>query len=163
ATLRLNLALFHYDYRDVQGYLRELNPVTGSSLERLANQGDARHEGAELQLTWQASERVGLNLELGYLDAAFVREGLLTRGVDRQALPIGGRRPYAPRWSVGSSLLLNGQLGAYPLRASLGYHYRSEFSGELARPSEQAIYQLPGYGLFDGRLSVLSQDERSTV
>src|SRR5690606_69494 len=25
ATLRLNLALFHYDYRDVQGYLRELN------------------------------------------------------------------------------------------------------------------------------------------
>src|SRR5690606_30741975 len=139
----------------------ELNPQTGTTLERLANQGDARHDGAEMQLTWQPHERFGLNLELGYLDAAFVDAGLLTRGVDRQPLPIGGRRPFAPRWSVGSSLFLAGRLGAWPLRASLGYRYRSEFSGALARPSERAVYHLPGYGLFDGRLSVMSADERA--
>jgi len=41
--LKVNLSAFNYDYRGVQGFVPILNPLTGTYIDHLVNQGDARH------------------------------------------------------------------------------------------------------------------------
>lgn len=155
--LGLNAALFYYDYRDVQGFITRQSALTGTAIDVLANPADAEHAGLDLEFSWRPSEAFALDLNVGYLDAAFKNARQLTANLEGDQVPLHGRRPYAPRWS--GSLVANHQrmLGRdYRLSGTLSYHYRSDFSGELATPVEQALGRLPGYGLWNARLDIIS-------
>jgi iron complex outermembrane receptor protein len=147
-ALQLNGALFHYDYEDVQGYIQMINPLTNTGVDVLANQGDADHDGAELQLQWQPVSRFGVVAGVAWLDAQFISTGTTTSNLLKQQVEISGRRPYAPEWSGNILMNLQQNIGAgLQLDWNLAYDYRSDFAGRQSVPAEAAVNQLPGYGL----------------
>jgi len=64
-TLRLNLAVFHTDYDDVQVIVREtFNPLT-------FNAGEADIDGGELEITWVPLDALLITASVGYIDAEY--------------------------------------------------------------------------------------------
>lgn len=159
-SLLLDAAVFHYDYRDVQGYVTRFSPVTGTDLEFLSNQGDAEHQGLEVEMQWSPAPGLTFIANAGYLDARITDSRSETTNLLGQLVPVEGRRPYAPEWSffgaVEYSTSLTSELN---LRALLDYNYRSDFSGHLSSPADRAVFQLDGYGLFNGSLFLTPESE----
>jgi iron complex outermembrane receptor protein len=149
-ALQLNGAVFRYAYEDVQGYIQTINPLTNSGIDRLANQGDAEHDGAELQVQWQPVQGFNLIAGVAWLDAEFQSTGRTTSNLLKQQVPITGTRPYAPEWS--GNLVLNVQQNVYSdlqLDWNLAYDYRTDFAGRQSIPAEAALHHLPGYGVLN--------------
>jgi iron complex outermembrane receptor protein len=153
--LKLETAVFSYDYKDVQGFIRQINPLTGSGVDFLGNQGDARHLGAELDLQWQ-HQRWNLGAGLGWLDAEYRKSGVLTVGTDGSVVEIQGTRPWAPRWSANMKLGYHQELGAGSLDLGLGWNWRSEFSGHHYSLLDRAVNHLPGYALLNASATLSS-------
>jgi iron complex outermembrane receptor protein len=149
-ALQVNAALFHYDYDDVQGFIQRINPVTNTGVDILANQGDAEHEGAELQVLWQPLSRVSVVAGLAWLDARFLSSGATTSNLLKQQVELQGRRPYAPEWSGNVMLTVRQDLSAGNyLDWAVAYDYRTDFAGHQSIPAEEALNYLPGYGLMN--------------
>ncbi len=144
--LNLEAALFTYDYQDVQGFIREINPLTGTGVDQLANLADARHDGAELQLRWQGASGWSAGIELGWLDARFVPSLRRTRNLLGVAVAPEGQRPYAPRWDgnidLSRVLVLS---GGHELRWVASYQYTAALAGRQNSLPDAAINQLPGF------------------
>jgi len=153
--LSLEAAVFHYDYQDVQGYIREQNALTGTAIDRLGNQGDARHAGAELDLRWQ-SEHWRLGGGLGWLDAEYRKSGVLTIAADGGVVEVQGDRPWAPRWSANLQLGYRQMVESGTLEFDLGWNWRSEFSGHHYSLVDRAINHLPGYALLNAAATLSS-------
>ena len=153
--LQFGAALFHYDYQDVQGFIQGLNELTGTPIDVLANQGDARHQGMELQVQWQPLAQLGIELGLAWLDARFVDTGQTTSNLLGEAVAITGQRPYAPRWS-GNLLVtwLQSIAGDWALDWTLGWHFRSNFSGQQTSAAEAALHALPGYAVVNAGVAL---------
>jgi iron complex outermembrane receptor protein len=153
--LKLEAALFTYDYRDVQGYIRERNPLTSSFVDRLGNQGDARHLGAEMDLQWQ-HERWNVGAGIGWLDAEYRKSGVLTVGTDGSTVEIQGDRPWAPHFSANVQLGYQQALETGALDIGLGWNWRSEFSGHHYSMLDSAVNHLPGYALLNASATLSS-------
>jgi len=77
--VRLNLAIFHTDYSDLQIIIREtFNPIT-------FNGGTANIDGGEVELTWVPADRWFVTAALGYIDADY---GTLSDSVLNNATPV---------------------------------------------------------------------------
>ena len=148
--LHLELAVFHYDYQDVQGFVRDINPVTGTGVDRLANMADARHDGAELSLDWQPSAQWQFTAAVGWLDAVYVDAAKKTTNIAGSQVYPSGQRPYAPEQSANFQVRhLQSLAGGYQVDWWLGYEVRSSFQGEQSSLVDAAINKLPGYGKLD--------------
>jgi iron complex outermembrane receptor protein len=66
-TMQTNAALFYYDYQDKQLMVRTPDPIFGP-LPVLRNAPKSKVEGAELSISWQASEGLYLSLAGSYTD-----------------------------------------------------------------------------------------------
>lgn len=69
--VRLNGAVFRYDYTDFQGNLNAQSKTGGGGgavFSGLTNLGDVETTGAELDLTWLPTDGLTLGLGLGWLD-----------------------------------------------------------------------------------------------
>src|SRR5690606_3749518 len=77
-----------------------------------------------------------------------------------------GRRPYAPQWS-GNLLARYHQplAGDLALDWTLGWNYRSNFSGAHSLIAEEAVNYLPGYALVNAGLALgrAGQPWRSSI
>jgi iron complex outermembrane receptor protein len=87
--LRLNAAVFRYDYKDIQQSARSPN----SSLVLLFNAASAKIKGGEVELTARASPDLNLHAYATYLDAVY--DSFPTAQVF-QPLPQGGNASVAP-------------------------------------------------------------------
>ncbi len=90
--VRLNLALFHTDYSDLQLIIREtFNPIT-------FNGGTANINGGEIELTWVPTDRWLITAAVGHIDAEY---GTLSDSVLNNATPIlpGNKLINTPKWS----------------------------------------------------------------
>lgn len=162
--LRLNGALFYYDYRDVQGFVTRTSAITGTPVDVLTNQGDAKHYGAETELQWSPNSSLSISANIAYLDAIFLEGGILTSNINGDLVPIRGRRPFAPRWSGAIGMRYEILLGQnFSAVTNINYHYRSEFSGELNTPVEAAIKTLKGYGLLSARLDISALEQNWSI
>lgn len=156
--LRLNAAVFYYDYRDVQGFANvETGPTGGPSvvLERLATLGDGEHSGVDIDLTWLPGDGWSVDASLGYLDARITSNGGETLNILKQLVSTEGERAYAPH--VSGSLALNNTrqaFGSFTLESGVSWHYRSDFSGTLTSPVDKAVSRLDGYGLMDAYVTL---------
>ena len=160
STLRFNAAVFYYDYDDVQGFVSRLNALTSTAINVLSNQGRAKHTGMEVELDWYPSDNLNLTLNLGYLDATLRNDGVMTLDIFQNAVPISGRRPYAPLWNgdFGMTYLLP-DFAQYGSRVGLYYNFRSKFSGTQNSLAEEAIYALDGYELLSANIDVYPQND----
>ena len=159
--LRVNGALFHSRYRDIQ----LVSLLNGLPLTQNAARGEAW--GAELEVTGQWGG-LGVNLGLGWLDAQFARDVCInntnnpagTRLLCPSAsptqadelVPSGRVLPYSPEWTVNAGIQyaidLGGELSLTP---RVQWNYISE---QITTPFPSARTVLPGRHLVDARLTL---------
>ena len=158
-TLRVNGAGFFYDYRDVQGYITVFSEVTQTVISRLSNQGNAEHEGAELEVEWQPSEQWRLQAGAAWLDAEITDSDRVSVSWLGTVVPIEGfERGFAPRFSYSLLGRYEVPIGSMRLALQADYNWRDDRQGASGLPLsviEKTMYgQLESYGLLGARVSL---------
>ncbi len=73
SRLRLNTAVFYYDYKDLQLSTVGIDPMTGALQLFVLNAGDADAWGVEVELEAQPIEGLDIQGSLGYIDLSYTR------------------------------------------------------------------------------------------
>ncbi len=148
--LQVDGAAFHYQYKDQQ-----IINVYPTGQQPLINLGKSKIDGGELEIITRPVRVLTLRASFGFLHSE-VQEGVLSTGsIDGQQLP------YAPH--VSGTLAADWeawQNEAVKINLHLDTNYNSK--QYLALPNEDAISQ-GGYSLLNGRLSLVSADDKWDV
>jgi outer membrane receptor protein involved in Fe transport len=143
-ALSLNFALFHTRLDDLQS--PALDPVTGVAVVK--NADEARSQGLEADITWQATPWLNLFLSYAYLDASYENYGDamcpigdLLAGAETPCDASGKSLPLAPEHSAGFRAavrrsLASGTVFLAGLNAGYSSSYFSEGSLEPALVQE---------------------------
>lgn len=151
--LRLNLAAYQNDYKDLQ------SQVFANGISTIANAGKARIRGAEAEMEWVPLQGLTISGNVAYTDFEYLEYVL--GGVDVAGI---ARPPYTSKWTGRASVGYRGGdfgSGAHPI-ARLDVNYRSKVQlGPLAvldvdgeRAPVDRFNTASGYWLVDGRLGV---------
>lgn len=149
--LRLNVAIFHTDYEDLQIVIREsINPVT-------FNGGEAEIEGAEVELTWVPSDRWFITAALGYIDAEYKK---LDPSVTTNATPVGidNELVNTPEMSaaIGIAYTLDvGNWGTLTPRVDWSYH-DEQYNNAINSPQ---LFQ-DSYDMLNAAITLETNDGR---
>ncbi len=96
--LRINGALFYYDYQDLQIELSQLKDQL--LVSAVFNAGEAELRGGELESSWLASDMLQLSLNVGWLDSEITELDRQDPDVDFGFVAVGNEFPRAPRWTL---------------------------------------------------------------
>jgi iron complex outermembrane recepter protein len=121
-TVRLNLAAFTSDYKDMQVTYR--GPAPAGVAPFLTNAGKASIDGAEAELTWAPAQDWRVEGSIGYLDAQIDSLDNIPLAVLPPGLLEGNRLPFAPE-----------------LQAHIGLAYTAHAGSLLIQPRVDASYQ----------------------
>jgi iron complex outermembrane recepter protein len=154
--IRLNGAVFHYDYRDKQLRGRILDPVVGN-LSRLVNIPRSTIRGFELEATARPVNGLTLNGAVSYLKTE-VKEFIGINLLSQTENFAGQTLPYTPPWSVNAGTQYEWGVSAR-LKAFIGadYTYRSRTSGFLGRDPDVDI---KAYSTVDARIGIADAGDR---
>ena len=156
--LRLNGAVFYYDYRDQQVQGLEYDTVTGR-LGKITNVPESHIYGAEAELAWEVAPGLNLSQYVAYKQGKYdVYNAIDGTATDKANPPEGpwtiiitndrsGERLSFPTWSFGGALSYDWLMGDYALRAETNYSYR----GDLYSTSSNSVIE--AYWLANASLS----------
>lgn len=160
--LRLDFAVFDYDYKDKQLLSFFIDPVFGP-LEKLFNVPESRVRGAELEI--QSNPLVGLSISAvaSFLDTEIEQFVGTTAEGEENVDFAGNEMPFAPDQSL--TLMANYR---FPLpffsnlKGSFGidYSYNSEATSEV---EDDPIFTIPSYELVNARIGIGDMDGRWDV
>ena len=157
-SMRLNGAIYFYDYQDVQGFTQEFDETLGSVVTKLGNLGDAEHMGAELDFVWLPTEGLSLQATVSWLDAEISDSDTLALDISGEAYPIEGlQRTFAPEWSASMQARYEWALGESLLAAiQLNYSWRDDLRNRDTEVSnlDLAAFSFDDYQVVNGRISI---------
>ncbi len=117
--LRINTAIFHTDYEDMQ-----ISVVDGLA-PTLTNAGDATIDGAELEISWSPLAALEASFNLGWLDASYDR---LTDRAQFSGVTLDNDLPNTSEWQSGASLAWSFFLsGGSTLTPRVDWSWRSSY------------------------------------
>lgn len=155
--IQLNGSVFHYDYKDTQGFTNVLFPVGGlpAAFPLLTNLGDARHNGVELETAIRPAKGLTLQGGVSWLDAKYVNTSVVNTSPELLRIPLEGRRrAFAPRWSGFALVRYEAELTPdFRAAAQVDANFRSDQTFPVT-PVERALGAIKGFGLVNGRLSL---------
>ena len=159
-SLRLNVALFHYDYFDAQGYVNEVDD-NGFLVTRLGNIGDADHDGVEVEIQWLPTDHLSLEANAAWLDAKYTdSDKVITTWLGTEVPFEGMQRSTAPDFSynlVGRYTVPVGD--ALKTTLQVDYNWRDDLGTEDLSVIENTMTSLQdAYGLLGARLSLAATD-----
>ena len=149
--LQIDGAVFHYQYKNQQ-----IVNIYPTGPQPLINLGKSKIDGGEFEVVTRPMRTLTLRASGGFLWSK-VQDGFLASGgsIDGQQLP------YAPHVSATVAMDWEAlQFSAAKINLHLDTNYNSK--QYLALPNENPISQ-GGYSLLNGRLSLLSADEKWEV
>jgi len=153
--LRLNGAVFYYDYTDLQQQANQVPPGGISPVEYTDNIGSATIWGVEADLTFLATDRLTLHGSVGYLDAEYDEASAILTGVGLDT-PL----KKAPEWSAAASAQYLQPLSFGEIMYRVDYSYVDENF-----PDARATAQLrqESHSLVNTRVAWTSVDDSWTV
>ena len=118
--LQLNGSVYHYIYDNKQSIRLDPNSSGSGVPQYLIDTSDEEAWGVDLELMWQATDGLGLQANLAYIDATY-KDKITSTGADLSGEPTG-----EPRWSIslGGNYRWMTESGDFEL--SLLHAYRSE-------------------------------------
>lgn len=143
--LRVNLALFHSDYRDIQINVQS-DPANPTRTDVL-NAGKARINGLELDLTAKPVDDLTVTVNYGYTDAKYQR----IDGLNGQNIAGNFAFTNIPKHSLATGVdyaFARTEFGTFT--AAVNYSLQAK---AFASSGDRRMI-LPGYGLLDARLTV---------
>lgn len=143
-------AVFHYQYKDQQ-----IINVYPTGQQPLINLGKSKIDGGEIEIVTRPVRTLTLRASAGFLHSDVQDGELATGSVDGQELP------YAPH--VSGTVAMDWEAWSTDA-AKVNLHLDTNYNSKqfLALPNEDAISQ-SGYSLLNGRLSLLSGDDKWDV
>jgi iron complex outermembrane recepter protein len=121
-ALRINAAVFYYDYKDEQVLSKYFDPVSQSFIGRFINAPKSRITGGEVELDWTAGNGFELSQYLGYKEGKFTAPVLNSSGVD-----FNGKDLDFPKLSYGGQLAYSWNVADYKLKAEANYSYHDTY------------------------------------
>lgn len=167
-SLRINGAIFHYDYQDQQGLAQVINPLTGSIVKKLTNLGDTEVDGAELDVTWLPAEGWYVQLGLGFTDATIADSEFTTKDTflsashpNSDVALEGARLPNVADWSLNTAVSYEHSLSEALLGVvQITYAIKDDTDLTMAiSDREKAFYNEDGYGLLNLRYTIMNEDK----
>lgn len=161
-TLRIDFAVFNYDYKDKQ-LLSFFISETFGALEKLFNAPESRVRGAELEI--QTSPVAGLSITAvaSYLDTEIKKFVGTTSDGEENVDFSGNELPFAPEKSAALRASYRFPLPFFSnLEGMVGadYSYNSEATSEL---EDDPVFTIPSYELVNARVGVGDIDGRWDV
>ena len=161
--VRFNGSIFYYDRKDVQQNAADPDSVV--AIKRIANIGDVEISGAEVDLTWLATEQLTLTLGLGTTDAE-VSDSTFIQSSSLPLLPDTSMEgTNIPNYSKFTANFLGRY--AQPVGANLytyiqieGRYQSEQDLSVITAPIEKAIFQEPGFSIWNVRAGLESADGR---
>jgi len=153
--LRLNLATFYTDYRDLQvtRFFQPLGTTFGQFITE--NAGKALLEGVELEISAHPWRNVEVGATYAYLDAHYTQFTGLPSTIGTGNFN-GNRLRQAPRNTASAYAAYTYALrSGAQLSAGVDWSYRSL---SYYDPDNNPITVIPSYDLFNGRLGYLSDN-----
>ena len=135
-TVRLNLAAFTSDYKDMQVTYR--GPAPAGVAPFLTNAGKASIDGAEAELTWAPTPDWRIEASLGYLDATIDSLDNIPLAVLPPGLLEGNRLPFAPEWQGHVGLAYTAHAGSLAIQPRVDASYQAETFFDAANTREIA-------------------------
>ncbi|MBL0939160.1 MAG: TonB-dependent receptor [Gemmatimonadaceae bacterium] len=154
--MRVNAALYHYDYRDQQVLSTVYDQVSRGPIGRIANAPRSRIHGAEVEWLWQITPQ--LDVQQYWAVRAGRYQEFTT--VDAQASIAAGRevtRDFAgtwlniPRHSLGGAATYAFNAARLSWRAQASYSYRDQ--QEASRLIFSPEYDVAPYALVNGSIT----------
>lgn len=158
--LQINAALFYTDYKGIQ-----LNFQEGGS-PTIANVGDGRIKGAELEILAKPVSGLTLNFALGYTDATYTTLDpavAVTSGPNalQAGAVVGSTLPKTPEWKINFSPRYEFRLGNGGSITVLGdYTYISEQTNNVERTF---ALNRPAISIVNASIAYRDPEERYTV
>jgi iron complex outermembrane receptor protein len=159
--LRINGAVFFYDYSDRQGYLNQRNPLTGFTAVTLGNVGDVELYGAELEITWSPPQVAGLTLMFNpaYVAGEIVDSTATSVTITGVTYGLEGLPVSTPRWSYFAMARYERAISGDLLASiQLNYAWRQSPNPNTDYTARNlvtyALYHIPDYGSLDARLAL---------
>lgn len=154
--VRLNGAVFLYDYEGLQAATGRFDEVIQSPLNFLTNLEAADVTGAELDLQWLVADGLEVKAGVGWLDTKNNDPGTNFDGVLGDAPRV---LPNSPEWNFNTAVRYDLQLpNDSTLRFFTDYTWQDEHH-------KQIVNDLPvdAQGLWNARVSWISPDEQLSV
>ena len=148
-SLRLNGALFHYDYRDQQILDAIIDPGTGATVGKIVNAPKSEINGIELELAWRPAAGLTLTQFVGYKDGEFKQYTALQPPANLAGQPL-----YFSRLSYGGSLAYQFGAGSWLFNAQADVSYRDKTRTFLTRLNPAYDFEVPGYWLANARVEM---------
>ncbi|HAD85703.1 MAG TPA: TonB-dependent receptor [Brevundimonas sp.] len=157
--LRLNGALFYYDYRDQQVQGLEYDRDAGR-LGKITNVPKSHIMGGEIEAIWMPINGLTITQNIGYktgeYDEYFAIDGPATDAANNNQAPWdiiitgdkSGERLSFPKMNYGGSVSYDWDMAGWELRAETNYNYRDE----LYSVSSSSI--IDAYWLWNANFSV---------
>jgi iron complex outermembrane receptor protein len=123
-SVRLNLALFTSDYKDMQ--LTYRGPAPNGVAPFITNAGKTSIDGAEAELTWAATDEFRIEASVGYLDATIDDLSNIPFAVLPPGLVVGNALPFAPEWTGHVGLAYTAHAGSLEIEPRLDTSYQSQ-------------------------------------
>jgi iron complex outermembrane receptor protein len=158
--LQVNVALFLTDYKGIQ-----LNYQVGGS-PTIANVGDGRIKGAELEVVAQPASGLTFNVALGYTDAYYTRLDpavAVTSGPSalQAGAIVGSVLPKTPKWKINFSPRYQFSLGSGGKVTLLGdYTYISSQTNNVERTF---VLNRPAVSIVNASIAYSDPRDRYTV
>jgi outer membrane receptor protein involved in Fe transport len=163
-TVRLNGAIFYYDYTDQQVQDAIYDSVLNATVGRIVNAPESRIIGAELELDWLLTDNLRTSHAIGYQNGEFEEFGILDAAASVLAdaevrNDVSGERLGPPELTYSGSLTYeNIVMGDWGLRAMLDWSYRGDTDPPLLQPVSGEGYGVPSYWLLNASLAVQPGD-----
>jgi len=135
--LRVNLAYFHTDYRDIQQSLVISPPVAPTTTTQIVNQGKAKVDGIELESVARITDQFTLSGALGYTDFSFANKAI--------------QQTYTPKWKAALSAVYHTPTSIGDLSIRTDYSYTDpQFAGQ----SRVVYSKLENFSLLNARAAL---------
>ncbi len=175
STMRLNAALFYYDYEDAQVFNSIADPLTQLPQNKIENAKALELYGVDIDLTWQPTEALFIQAGVGYTHSEFDEFDLtvpLLTGTS--SADLSGETPQnTPEWSANLLANYTWSLGDKGLlMAQIDGSYQSEVfytNSQVTTAGDPSSYDRnedvgqDSYSLWNARLSWFDANEQLEV
>ena len=160
--LTINGAAYYYDYSDVQGFVTVIDPILGQTVTKQNNIGDARHYGAELDVSWRPARGLTLGASAAWIDAKINKSSAEFATQDLQLVPFEGlERTFAPKFSYNVLARYETSIGGLDASVQFDYSWRDDLVTRKSQGTlvDYALNRHPGYGVGNLRVALGQPDK----
>ncbi len=153
--LRINAAVYHYDYRNQQILDAVKDASTGATVGKIVNAPRSEINGIEFDLTLKPHAAWTLSGFAGYKDGKFKQYQALSPAAD-----LSGQGLYFPRLNAGAAASWQALLGGWQLLAQADVSFHDKGRSFLNRINPAYDFATPAYWLANARLELAPVDAR---